>query len=139
MNRVENKVAATIHRYVEWKYPGETKQAIAQRGIAHYNCAVFLANSSLITAIVAVVAAALGYIHPVFSVVLLRLASYVHLQSSKHLDRLNPFLANLLVSFMRGITGTSQPNEIEKAQKRAQQMQPMHLCSIASWYKYYTS
>ena len=136
MNRVENNLAAAIHRYVEWNYPGETNQAIAQRGIAHYNCAVSLANGSLITAIVAIAATFLGYIHLVFGVILLSLASYVHLQASKHLNRLNPFLADLLVSFMQRIAGAPQPNALTKAEKIAQQMQPISLCSIASWYKY---
>jgi hypothetical protein len=136
MNRIENKVALAIHRYVEWNYPGETNQANAQRGIAHYNCAVSLANSSLITAIVAIAASVLGYIHLVFGSILLSLASYVHLETSKHLNRLNPFLADFLVGFMRGIMGGPQPNEMGKVKKMAQQMQPINLCSIASWYKY---
>jgi len=135
MHRVDNNVAAAIHRYVEWNYPGETNLAIAKRGIAHYNCAVSLANSCLIIAIVAVAATALGHIHLVFGAILFSLAGYVHLQSSKHLARLNPFLADLLVGFMRGIAGAPQPNEIEKAEKMAQQMQPLNLCSIVSWYK----
>lgn len=136
MNRVENKIALAIHRYVEWNYPGETNQASAKRGIAHYNCAVSLANGSIITAIVAVAATALGYIHLVFGAILLSLASYVYLETSKHLNRLNPFLADFLVGFMRGIMGGSQPNKMQKAKQMAQQMQPINLCSVASWYKY---
>jgi hypothetical protein len=136
MNRIENNMAIAIHRYVEWTYPGETNKAIAQRGIAHFNCAVSLANSSLIAAIVTVAATALGYVHLVFGLALLSLASYVHLQTSKHLDRLHLFLTDLLVGFMRRLADAPQPNEMKKAKKMAQQMQPINLCSIASWYNY---
>ena len=134
MTRVENKVALAIHRYVEWNYPGETNQASAKRGIIHYNCAVYISNSSLLTAIAAVAFTVLGLIHIVFGVMLLGLASYVHLEASKHLHRLNPFLEDLLVGFIRGMNGP-QTNEGEIAKEMAHQMQPINFFSLTSWYK----
>jgi hypothetical protein len=130
-----NSIATAIHRFVEWKFPGETAADNAKRGIAHYNYAAKIANSSLVITVTTIALTILHCIHPVIGCLFGGLSGFVHYQSACHLNGVNKFLVELVEAFMRQLNPLPSPTDHILAEKMVQHIQPIRLCdSGLVWY-----
>jgi len=123
-----------IHEFVEWSIPGETPALIAKRASMHYNCAVNIANTSLVVTITSLALTILGAGNFFIGFALAYIATLVHRKTTLHLQAINRNLDAFILSQYKKLAPNDR-NSAVISQNLAKKIQPTHFCCF-SWYHY---